>query len=314
MVCVMFGVVLNSLAPVFLTMAVGVLLRRLRFLPEGFFGGLNKLAYWICLPCLLYTEISRCRIAGGAVMETAGIVALALIPALLTAWALARLLHVASLSRSAFLQGSYRGNLAYVGIPVITCALINNTDAAGIAALVMAPVTPLYNVISVLLLLPRNGYGAGWHRWRATLTAIATNPLILACVLGLVAFWWQVSLPQAIGKTVEMLGKAGLPTALLALGSSLTFERVKGHFFLASVSSLIRVAVGPLIGWWLTTWFGLTGDLRTIALLYLACPVAVASYVMADQMGADRDLAGAIVVLSTLYAFPAMAVVMLLAR
>ena len=54
------------------------------------------------------------------------------------------------------------------------------------------------------------------------------------------------------------------------------------------------------------------GDLRTIVLLYLACPAAVTSYVMADQMGADKDLAGAIVVLSTFYAFPAMAVVLLL--
>ena len=35
---------------------------------------------------------------------------------------------------------------------------------------------------------------------------------------------------------------------------------------------------------------------------------------MADQMGADKDLAGAIVVLSTLYAFPAMAVVLLLTK
>ena len=309
----MFGVVLNSLAPVFLTLAVGVWLRRLRFLPEGFFGGLNQLAFWVCLPCLLYTEISRTHLAGGAVLATTGIVALAIIPALLVAWLLARWLHVPPAAQSAFLQGSYRGNLAYVGIPVIAYALAKNHAAAGMAALIMAPITPLYNVIGVLLLMPR-GCGQGWQRWRPALVAIVTNPLILSCGLGLIACAWQLSLPQAIGQTVEMLGKAGLPTALLALGASLTFERIKGHFWLASVSALIRVAIGPLIGWGLTAWFGLTGDLRTIALLYLACPVAVASYVMAEQMGADKDLAAAIVVLSTLYAFPAMAVVLLCAR
>jgi predicted permease len=310
----MFGVVLNSLAPVFLTMAVGVLLRRLRFLPEGFFGGLNQLAFWVCLPCMLFTEIARCRVAGGAVLGAAGILALALLPALLVAWALARVLRVPPASRSVFFQGAYRGNLAYVGIPVITYALVKNVEAAGLAALIMAPITPLYNVVGVLLLTPRGNHGNPWQRWRPTLVSIATNPLILSCALGLAAFGWQVTLPTAIGKTVEMLGNAGLPTALLALGASLTFERVKGHFFLASVSSLIRVLIGPLIGGGLTAAFGLTGDLRTITLLYLACPVAVASYVMADQMGADKDLAGAIVVLSTLYAFPAMAAVLLLTK
>jgi len=308
----MFEVVIDSLAPVFLTMAVGMLLRRLRFLPDGFFGGLNQLAFWVCLPCMLFTEIARCHVAGGAVLKTTGIMALAILPALLVAWVLARVLRVAPASRSAFLQGSYRGNLAYVGIPVVAYALTQNREAAGLAALVMAPITPLYNVVGVFLLTPRGVHGNAWQRWRPVLTAIGTNPLIISCMLGLVAFWLQVTLPQAIGKTVEMLGKAGLSTALLALGASLTFERVKGHFFHASVSSLIRVAIGPLIGWVLAVWFGLTGDLRTIELLYLACPVAVASYVMADQMGADKDLAGAIVVLSTLYAFPAMAVVLLL--
>ena len=310
----MLLVVLNSLAPVFLTMAVGVLLRRLRFLPEGFFGGLNQLAFWVCLPCMLYFEIARCEVKGGEILQATGIIALTLLPTLLVAWVLTRLLRVAPASRGAFLQGAVRGNLAYVGIPVIAYALVKNTQAAGLAALIMAPLTPLYNVVGVLLLAPRNGNGNGWQRWKPTLMAIATNPLIIACLLGLAAFWWQVSLPQSISKTVEMLGKAGLPTALLALGASLTFERVQGHFWHASAASLVRVAIGPLIGMGLIIAFGLTGDLRTITLLYLACPTAVASYVMADQMGADKDLAGAIVVLSTFYAFPAMAVVLLLVR
>ncbi|MEI8243491.1 MAG: AEC family transporter [bacterium] len=310
----MFGVVLNSLAPVFLTMAVGVLLRRLRFLPDGFFGGLNQLAFWVCLPCMLFTEIARCRIAGGTVLTATCLIALALPPTLLAAWVLARLLKTAPASRSVFLQGAFRGNLAYVGIPVITYALARNTDAAGLAALIMAPLTPLYNVVGVLLLVPRGVRGSTWQRWRPTLAAIAMNPLIISCLLGLAAFTWQVTLPQAIGKTLEMLGKAGLTTALLALGASLTFERVRGHFLHATASALTRVVVGPLIGLGLTAWIGLTGDFRTIVLLYLACPTAVASYVMADQMGADKDLAGAIVVLSTLYAFPAMAVVLLLTK
>ena len=314
MVCVMlWQVVLDSLAPVFLTMAVGVLLRRLRFLPEGFFGGLNQLAFWVCLPCMLYTEIARSRFSGGAVLEAVGLIALALPPTLLAGWALTRLLRVSPASRSAFRQGAVRGNLAYVGIPVITYALVKNTQAAGLAALIMAPLTPLYNIVGVLLLAPRGGGGNFWERGRPTLAAIATNPLIISCLLGLAAFWWQVSLPVPIGKTVDMLGKAGLPTALLALGSSLTFERVKGHFGHASAASFTRVAISPLIGLALTAAFGLAGDLRTIVLLYLACPAAVTSYVMADQMGADKDLAGAIVVLSTFYAFPAMAVVLLLA-
>ena len=309
----MWHVVFDALAPVFLTIAVGAGLRSLGFLPPGFFTGLNQLAFWVCLPCMLFTEIARCHAPGGAVLTVTEVIALAIAPTLLVAWLLTRLLRVPRPSRSAFLQGAIRGNLAYVGIPVIAYALARNPQAPGLAALVMAPLTPLYNVLGVLI-LTRRSEGAGWRRWRPTLVAIATNPLILSCVLGLAAFWWQVSLPPPVGKTVEMLGKAGLPTALLALGASLTFARVRGHFGQASAAALVRVGVGPLAGWLLAAAFGLVGEPRTMALLYLACPTAVASYVMADQMGADKDLSGAIVVLSTLYAFPVMAVVLLLTR
>jgi predicted permease len=308
----MITTVFHSLAPVFLTLAVGALLRRLRFLPDGFFDGLNQLAFWVCLPCLLFLEISRCQIAGGAALQTMGLLALALPPTLLVAWLLACLLRVPTASRSAFLQGAMRGNLAYIGIPVITYALAGNPKASALAALIMAPLTPLYNVVSVLLLAPRHTEGNGWQRWRPTLIAILTNPLILACLAGLAAFWWQLTLPEPFSKTIAMLGSAGLPTALLALGASLEFERIREHFLPATAAALTRVAVGPLIGLGLITWFGLTGEYRTIALLYLACPTAVASYVMADRMGADKELASAIVVLSTLYAFPVMAGVLIL--
>jgi predicted permease len=308
-------VIFDSLAPVFLTLGVGVLLRRLRFLPDAFFGGLNKLAFWVALPCLLFHEIARCRVPAGDVMRASGVVALALIPLLLAGWVLARLLRVPSGSRGAFLQGGVRGNLAYVGIPVVAFALAHEPQAQAMAALALAPLTPLYNVLGVLLLL-RGGAapGAATGRWRPVLTAVATNPLILSCLLGLAAFAWQVRLPSALSHTIELLGRAGLPIALLALGASLTFDRVRNVFAAATAAALVRVALGPLCGWGLAAWFGLAGDLRTMALLFLACPTAVASYVMADQMGADKDLAGAIVALSTLYAFPCMAAVLLLAR
>ena len=39
---------------------------------------------------------------------------------------------------------------------------------------------------------------------------------------------------------------------------------------------------------------------RQILLIYLACPTAVASYVMADIFNSDRDLAAHIIVISTL--------------
>ena len=59
---------------------------------------------------------------------------------------------------------------------------------------------------------------------------------------------------------------------------------------------------------------GFSGDTLLTALLYLASPCAVTSYVMADQMGADKELAGSAIVLSTLLCLPVMALILLLCR
>ena len=78
------------------------------------------------------------------------------------------------------------------------------------------------------------------------------------------------------------------------------------------MAALFKVALAPLIGYTVARGLNLSGDMLVIALLYSATPTAVASFVMADQMGADKELAAAIIVISTLLAFPALAAVLLL--
>jgi predicted permease len=305
----MWITILQSLAPVFVMIALGAALRRFGFLPPAFFAGLNKLAFWVALPCVLFMEIARSRTPSEQIVPVSQVLLIVAVATILLAWAVALLCAVPRASRSVFVQGAFRGNLAYVGLPVIIYALAPHA-IAGQAALAMAPVTPIYNALGVLLLLKRGEGHLGRHLWQVV-RGVATNPLVIACGLGLLAHTWQVSFPSAIDKTIAGIGGAGLPAALLALGASLSFDRVRGHLAPALASSVLRVAIAPLLGWPLIVAFGLTGDLRMMTYLYLACPTAVASYVMADQMGADKDLAAAIVVLSTLLAFPAMAVVLL---
>lgn len=44
-----------------LMILLGTALRAARFLPESCFNGLNKLAFWVGLPCMLYLDITGAR-------------------------------------------------------------------------------------------------------------------------------------------------------------------------------------------------------------------------------------------------------------
>ena len=76
--------------------------------------------------------------------------------------------------------------------------------------------------------------------------------------------------------------------------------------------ALLKVGLMPVAGFFIARACGLEGVLLTVCLLYLTTPTAVASYVMANQMGADADLAAAIIVIGTVLAFPALAGVLLM--
>jgi len=58
--------ILNILAPIFLIIVLGALLRVTRFAPPELFRGANRLVYWVAMPCALFYQTAEARIEGGA--------------------------------------------------------------------------------------------------------------------------------------------------------------------------------------------------------------------------------------------------------
>ena len=316
----MNSTILSTLLPILLLFLLGYALRKGKFCPPEFFSGLNRLAFWVLLPCQLFMEVVRApggvdrALLGPAMLLAAACV---IVPAI--GFVAHRLLcHKADVG--VFLQGTMRGNLVYVGLPVVLFCFDKPGDelVRQSAVLSIALIIPVYNVMSVLLLnLSASRRDKPFsQRLIGTLRGVATNPLIIACVAGFVfkGFGWMP--PLFAARVFDGLAKASLAVALLALGGSFTLSRIHASLFRAAlVSAIFRVAVNPLAGLLLgmlfAPWLRLDAGLFLAALLLLATPTAVASFVMADQMGCDKDLAAAIVVLTTLLSFPALALILL---
>ena len=221
-------------------------------------------------------------------------------------------------SLGTLVQGAYRGNLAYVGLPVVLFSLNAggsvSSEMETLAVLVIAPLIPLYNIVAVAVLQ------AGQHtpestaraRLRRVLVHSATNPLVLACVAGIAFSLTGWTLPRVVARTCAALGQMAMPLALLGIGAALSFKALRGHWVPALTGALIKVLAAPLTGFLLGRYLGLpTHELRTV-MLYLACPTAVVSFVMAEQLGGDRSLAAGIVVLSVLLAVPVIGSILLI--
>lgn len=296
--------VVNTLAPVFLVIALGAALRKRGVLNDAVSAGLKTIAYWVGLPCLLFAKLAGIGQIGPAagrvmLMVAAGVAGAAGL-AVLVAW----LIKLPGRSVGTFVQASFRGNLAFVGLPVLLYAFGGDgsttaAEAEAVALLALGPLVVLHNALAVIALL------ASQHRIDAAAVGkmarqVATNPLLLACVAGLAWSLGPWDLPGPISRTLGVIGQFTLPAALLCIGSALVATPLKGHVWRAVPAAGLKLAIAPLAGL-LAGWLLGAGAMETsVALIMLACPTAVASYVLADQLGGDSDLAAATVVVSTI--------------
>ena len=308
--------ILQSLAPVVFTIALGAALMHWRFFSEAFRAGLERFAFWIGLPCLLVIELSNIRLDSGAKGSLTLILLMtllcfgSLIIAAITAWAMG----MRGGSAGTFVQASLRGNIAFVGLPIVLYAgsahpELDNNIVSELAVLALGPIVLLFNVVCVLLLLvPQHSLD------RTSLPKIfkplVTNPLIIACVIGLLLAVFEVKLAPALHRTIDSLGKTAPPLSLISLGASLVSLEIRGELLRATASSVIKVIITPLLAFVGVRLLHLTPEQSLVAMVYAACPTAVASYVMASQLKGDAPLAASAVVLSTLMSLLSLAAVL----
>ncbi|HSN75317.1 MAG TPA: AEC family transporter [Anaerolineae bacterium] len=310
-------VVIDVLTPIVALIALGFALRRSGFLPDSFFKQANALVYWFGLPALLFVETATATPELSTALRI--VVILVLVTGLciaigyLAGWRL----RLPRASLASFVQGAYRGNLTYVGLPVVLYAMqAASNDSSGyqsLALLAVTPIIPLYNVLAVLVLLGADGSGQANFAQQSgkLLRGVVSNPLIIACVAGIAYAYSPLPLPPVAQRTLTALGQMALPLALLGIGAALRLRDIRAGGLTATAAALIKVAIAPLAGLAIASALGLTGPELQITLLYLAMPTAAASFVMAERMGADGRLASSIVAISTLLAIPALTVVLL---
>lgn len=294
--------ILNSIAPIFLLIALGKVLRKTDFLPEAFFKGINRFVFWFALPAMLVGSISAAKLELGTIYRIIGLFGLGTLGALGIAWGISRMLKLPSPSTGSFIQGSFRGNGAFVGLPVIIYTLSDlDPHIESLGTVVLAPVVVTFNILSVIVLLhySKDKHSTG-ESVATVIQQLFKNPLLMACIAGLALNLMGIGLPLFLNRSLDALGKSALPLVLMSIGAGLTFEPIKGAASPSLIASLVKVVIAPGLGFLLAGLFGLSLTERMIAIFYLACPAAGMSYVMADVMGNDATLASRIIALSTL--------------
>lgn len=300
----------NAVLPIILMIVIGYILKKINLIEDEMAKKLNTLVFKLFLPAMLFLNVykiqSFAEIDFSFVIFAVGIT----VSLFLVGIPVIHIFFKENRQRSVLLQGIFRTNYALVGIPL--AGSLFGEEGEIIASLLSAFVVPTFNILAVICLTV---YSSGDKKpsLKAVLKGIVKNPLILSIAAGLVTLGiravfvkygieFRLSSITPVYKTLTYLSNVATPIALIVLGARFELSAVPKLKKQIIFGTVMRVAVVPVIGISLALALNRFSGAQFACFISLFCtPIAVSSVPMAQEMGADSELAGQLVVWSTLF-------------
>jgi malonate transporter and related proteins len=299
----MLPTVLTIVTPVFALMGLGFCVAKTQFLPDGTGAALAQFAFKIAIPAMLF----RAMLNTGPMDASPWRLLAAYLIAIICVWVIASLTAWLVLKRpaedhSVIAMGSTFGNTVMLGIPIAITAL--GPEATAPLALLVAVETPLLWIVGTLHMeFAKRGRSVSRVALGGVVKDLTTNTIILALILGLLGRAFEMSVPVVPDRLLLLLGQAGVPTALFALGMALAQFRIGGETRTVGLLMVLKLGCLPALVYIFATYvFVLPPLWIAIAVLHAAMPVGANPFLFASRYGQSASTVSAAIVVSTLIA------------
>lgn len=290
---------LSATMPLFIVMVVGWVLKNKGFLSDEFVKVSNKLNFNVTLPCFLFLDMKDCNIKenfNGKYVLYCFVVTLICI---LGTWIYGRIFIKDKSIIGEFVQGSYRGSAAVLGIALIA----NVAGDVGMGPIMIVGAVPLYNVFAVVILAIENRKDN--DRNLATLVkqavkGVCTNPIIISLFVGFMFSFLDWDFPSIINDSVNCIAKLTTPLALICIGASFKGAAAIKMLGPTVTATLIKLVIQPLVFLPVAAKLGFGVAEMAAVLVMLGAPTTPSCYIMAKNMGHEGTLTASIVALTTL--------------
>lgn len=288
---------LNATVPIFLTMILGWLFKKVGLMDDRFVSRMNKFVFQAALPVLLFEDLATVDFF--EVWDTRFVLFcfLATLVSILLVWLGSCLLKNRSI-QGEFVQASYRSSAAILGIAFIQ----NIYGNSGMAPLMIIGTVPLYNVMAVVVLsvMKPDRERLNAKTVQDTLKGILTNPIILGIAAGMIWSLLKIPMPVILEKTVKNVAVLATPLGLMAMGASFEWKQAAGYLKPAVAASLIKLVVLAAVFLPVAVHMGFREEKLVAILVMLGSATTVSCFIMAKNMGHEGTLTSSVVMLTTL--------------
>ena len=320
---------INATVPVFLVMVLGGVIKKIGIIDEHFANVANRYVFKVALPVLLFRDLSKSDFKSQFEPKFVLYCSIVTILMFSLVWIFTEILMKDDTQKGAFIQGSCRSSAAILGMAFVQ----NMYSDTGMAPLMIVAAVPLFNIFAVVVLTfkahpekvlkeevnvnetvekisndeevvtddikIKKTVSHKTDYIKKACINIVKNPIIIGIVLGFISSMLNMKYPVIINKTIESIAQTATPIALICIGAGFegrkAIKKIKPTLVATFIKLIGLAAVFIPIG----VALGFRNQELVAALIMLASPTTVTSYVMAKSMDNDEVLSSSIIVLTT---------------
>lgn len=287
--------ILTATLPVYLTMLIGALIRRLGLLPKEADMGIMNLSVKVLTPCLILERIvgNPALRDGKQVLLASGIGYGLVAVGILVCYLVSPLIGLKKGDGArTFAMATGLQNYGFVAIPVIE-ALFGKQLIGVLFTYTLGVEVALWTVGVGLLT------GLGKAPWKH-----AINPPVISIIIALALHYSGVGnhMPQMLHNLFGQLGACAIPLSVVLIGASISdvfgTERIRWNIAIAS--PILRLGILPFTILLCARWMPITDELKRILCVQAAMPSAVFTIVVARVYGGHASTAVLVVLATTI--------------
>lgn len=289
---------LTIIVPIFLIIFLGWWLRYRGMIDERFVTLSSALVFKVAMPTLVFLNVAKLNFSQQIDFSPIALSLLLIVVLFVVIWRVGMRYISTGRDLGVFIQGSYRSNFGIIGLAIANS--LYGEPGLALAALYLAFVIPVFNILAIISLTVPLGRDQGLSVIDLIMT-ILKNPLILGVVAGLGFSVFGIPVPVLVENTAMYLADLTLPLALIGVGGILRFRERGYQLPVMAITCVNKLLIFPIIGTTTAILLGFEAMHVVIIFILYACPTAAASFIMADALGGNRQLAGASVAFSTIF-------------
>lgn len=299
----LISIFVNNIAPVLIVAGVGYIAgKRLKVESRS----IGQLIFNVFSPALVFFSLYDSKIGGEELTILLLLIAVFQLIMAGISFVAVRLYGADKMERAALMISSFCLNGGNFGLSIANFAF-------GEAVLARAVVVYIGNTVLNYTL----GVFVASSGRQAPLSALRNILRVPAFYATLIAFLlrgFNIELPPVIFRSVVVLKDAAIPAMLVLLGLQLSETMRIYRWKLVSVGVIIKLLIGPVIGFALALLFNLNGAAAIALILQASMPTAVVTLVLAREYHLDETLTLNLIVATTLISPFTLSVIILILR